>query len=70
MEASSGSLEGAAHVILRGRSERGARRRRLSAAVALALAFETWRSLIREQRLSERDVIEPMLELVAVAALD
>jgi AcrR family transcriptional regulator len=70
MEAFAGWLDGAADAIVRGRPERGARRRRLRGAVGHALAFETWRSLVREQGLSEPDAIELMLGLVAVAGRD
>jgi AcrR family transcriptional regulator len=70
MEAFAGWLEGAADAVLRSRAEHGTRRRRLRAAVGHTLAFETWRSLVREQRLSERDAIELMLGLVALAARD
>jgi AcrR family transcriptional regulator len=68
MEAFAGWLQGAADAILRSRPEHGARRRRLRATVGHALAFETWRSLVHEQHLSEREAIELMLELVTVAA--
>jgi AcrR family transcriptional regulator len=68
MEAFAGWLDQAADAIVQPRPERGARRRRVRAAVGHALAFETWRSLIREQRLSEPDAMELMLGLVAVAA--
>jgi AcrR family transcriptional regulator len=70
MEAFAGWLDQAADAIVQPRPERGARRRRVRAAVGHALAFETWRSLVREQRLSEPDAMELMLGLVAVAARD
>jgi AcrR family transcriptional regulator len=65
MEAFRGWSDAAAEALLRGRPERGARRRRLRAAVGHALAFETWRSLVREQRLSQSDTIELMGALAA-----
>jgi hypothetical protein len=34
----------------------------------LLLSFETWRSLVREQRLSHAEAIDLMAGLVAVAA--
>lgn len=37
---------------------RGRRRARLRAAVTLALSFDTWRLLVREQRLSLEDAVE------------
>ena len=66
MEAFADRLDAAADVILRGRPERGARRR----CVRAALAFETWRSLIREQRLSSAEAIDLMAGHVGVAARD
>jgi AcrR family transcriptional regulator len=70
MEAFRGWLDAAADAILRNRPERGAPRRRVRAAVGHALEFGTWRSLVREQHLSEPDAIELMRGLVAVAARD
>ena len=67
MEAFQGWLDGAADAILRGRLERGARRRRLRAAVLHALAFETWRSLVIHQGLSRSETIE-LMEAVVHAA--
>jgi AcrR family transcriptional regulator len=68
MEAFAGWFDVAADAILRGRPERGTRRRRVRAAVGHALAFETWRSLVREQRLSQAQAIDLMAGLVAVAS--
>jgi AcrR family transcriptional regulator len=68
MEAFQGWLDGAADAILRGRPARGARRRRVRAAVGHALAFETWRSLVSHQRLSRSETIELMEAVVHVAA--
>jgi hypothetical protein len=59
MEAFRGWLDTAADAMLRGRSERGARRR-LRAAVGHALAFETWRSLVSHQGMSRSETIERM----------
>ncbi|MGH2953522.1 MAG: TetR/AcrR family transcriptional regulator [Solirubrobacterales bacterium] len=59
--------EVAGEALIRGRPERGARRRRAKAAIGHALAFETWRSLVREQGLSDRDAVELMSGLVAAA---
>jgi AcrR family transcriptional regulator len=70
MEAFAGWVDQAADAIVHRRPERGARRRRVRAAVGHALAFETWRSLVREQRLSQADAIELMEGLIAVAAQD
>ena len=46
--------DAAAEALIRGRPERGTRRRRVRAAIGHALAFETWRSLVEEQGLSDR----------------
>jgi AcrR family transcriptional regulator len=43
---------------------RGRRRKRSRAAIAHALEFETWRSLVRRQRLERDQAIELMLRLV------
>jgi len=61
-------LAEAAATIVRGRPERGARRRRVEAAVGHAISFATWRSLVREQDLSGPDAVELMHGLVALAA--
>jgi AcrR family transcriptional regulator len=42
---------------------RGRRRALLAAGIALALGFDTWRALVREQGLSDRDAVELMLRL-------
>jgi AcrR family transcriptional regulator len=60
--------EAARAVILRGRRERGRRRERVSAAVGHALAFPTWRSLVREQGLGDEEAVELMVALVQTAA--
>ena len=48
-------LEAVRDLLLKGRS--GARRRRVRAAIAHVLAFETWHSLAREQGLPRRDAV-------------
>lgn len=70
MDAFRGWLDAAADSLLRGRPERGARRRRLRAAVGHALAYETWRSLTRHQGMSQAETIELMEALAAAAARD
>jgi AcrR family transcriptional regulator len=70
MEAFAGWVDLAADAVAHGRPERGKRRRRVRAAAGHALSFETWRSLAREQRLSQTEAIELMARLVAVAAQD
>jgi AcrR family transcriptional regulator len=57
-------LELAVAALLAGRRERGARRRRVRASIGHALAFPTWRSLVREQGLSKREAIQLMSGLV------
>jgi len=58
----------AAETMLTGRRESGLARRRVRAAVGLALAFATWRSLAREQNLSDVSAAELMCRLVGMAA--
>jgi AcrR family transcriptional regulator len=53
----------AADVLLAPWKTRGTRRRRLRAAIALALSFETWRTLTRVQGLDDRQAIEVMMAL-------
>ncbi|HET7128093.1 MAG TPA: helix-turn-helix domain-containing protein [Gaiellaceae bacterium] len=47
-----------------GRGLRGHRARLVRAALAHALAFQTWRSLVREQGLGQDDAVELMCRLV------
>jgi AcrR family transcriptional regulator len=68
VEARKAWLAMASATVMRGRPERGRRRRRVEAAVGHALAFETWRSLVREQGLSTSDAIALMDELVQAAS--
>ncbi len=70
MEAFRSWLDAAVDAILRGRSERGARRRRVRATVGHALAFETWRSLVSHQGLSRSETIELMQALAHAAGRD
>lgn len=63
MEAFGGWFDGAVDAVLHGRPERGARRRRVRAAVGHAFAFATWRSLVRDQRLSRPEAIALMERL-------
>jgi len=60
-------LEEARSALLRGRRERGRAQARVSAATGHALAFPTWRSLVREQGLRDEEAVELMVELVASA---
>ena len=60
-------LEAARSVLLVGRGKGGRVRDRVSAAIGHALAFATWRSLVREQGLGEGEAVELMVSLVAAA---
>jgi len=51
-------------ILMAGRGLRGRAARRTRAAIGHALAFPTWRSLAREQELSERDAVALMCALV------
>jgi AcrR family transcriptional regulator len=53
----------AAEVLMAGWRARGRRRRLLQAAVGHALAFQTWRSLVRDQRLDDEDAVDLMVRL-------
>jgi AcrR family transcriptional regulator len=53
--------------LLRGRGSRGRARTRAEAAIGHALAFPTWRSLVREQGLSQEEAVELMCGTVAAA---
>lgn len=57
-------LAAAQGVLMTGRRTRGAARERVRAAVGHALAFETWRSLVRHEGLSNRQAVKTMLALV------
>lgn len=59
-----GFLEAAGGLLMAGRPERGAARRRTLAAVAHALLFPTWRSLTRMQGLSNADAVAVMATMV------
>jgi len=67
MEALGAWIAYAAEVLVRGRPERGARRRRVRAAIGHAISFATWRSLVREQELSQAEAVELMCATVAAA---
>ena len=58
-------LEEVRSVLLAGRGKRG--RARVSAAIGHALAFPTWRSLVRDQGLGDEEAVELMVSLVASA---
>jgi len=58
-----GYLETARETLMHGRPERGRRRALAAAAIGHALAFPTWRSLVREQGLSDSEAVELMAAL-------
>jgi AcrR family transcriptional regulator len=67
MEARAVAMEATAELLLNGRGLRGARKRRVHAAIAHALAFGTWGSLVGEQGLGADEAVELMAGLVAAA---
>ena len=58
-------LDWVADSLMTGRKLRGSRRKRVRAAIAHALALETWRSLVREQGLSDDEAADLMASLAA-----
>ncbi len=52
-----GYLEAMRSILMHGRKFRGTRRRRTQAAIGHAIAFSTWKSLVRAQLLSDTDAI-------------
>lgn len=64
-QAMTGYFEAVAETLLAGRGLRGARRRRVRAAIGHSIAFETWRSLCRTQALSREEAVALMARLVA-----
>jgi len=63
-----GYLDAARDTLMTGRSLRGAARRRTQAALGHAIAFSTWKSLVREQRLDDSDAAALARALVAAAS--
>jgi AcrR family transcriptional regulator len=53
--------------VVAGRPERGNARRRVRAAIAHALSFPTWRSLVREQGLEDDEAVAVMAAMVEAA---
>jgi AcrR family transcriptional regulator len=54
--------------LMRGRRLRGAAKRRTRAALGHAISFATWKSLVREQELTQADAVVLMCALVAAAS--
>jgi AcrR family transcriptional regulator len=67
VEAFRGLLDYARGVLMAGRPERGAARRRVEAATGHALLFPTWQSLRRLQGLENREIVALMAALVESA---
>jgi AcrR family transcriptional regulator len=61
-------MAAAREALMAGRHDRGAGGRRVRAAIGHAVAFSTWRSLVREQGLDTARAVELMCRLVASAA--
>jgi AcrR family transcriptional regulator len=68
VEAGRAYLEEVRLILLRGRSERGKSRRRASAAIAHAIAFSTWQSLVRAEGLTNAEAVDLMAGMVERAA--
>jgi AcrR family transcriptional regulator len=62
-----GYFAAAQDTLLRGRNLRGAAGRRTKAAIGHAIAFGTWKSLVRDQGLADSDAAALMRALVAAA---
>jgi hypothetical protein len=56
--------DAAVEALCAGSNVRGRRRERLRAAIALALSFETWRTLVAERGLSVDEACELLVEAV------
>ncbi len=60
-----GYFAAAQNTLMQGRKLRGARRRQTQAAIGHALGYLTWRSLVREQGLSDTEAAALMQTLIA-----
>jgi hypothetical protein len=60
-------LQAARDTLMAGRVLRGGARRRTHAALGHAIVFSTWKSLVREQGLSDPEAIALVCALVAAA---
>jgi AcrR family transcriptional regulator len=63
-----GYMDAARDILMKGRRERGQTRVRVRAATGHALAFETWRSLVREQALGNAQAAKLMSGFIRAAA--
>jgi AcrR family transcriptional regulator len=68
VEARLAYLERGRALLLKGRPARGGSPTRTRAAIGHALAFETWRSLVRNQGFDDAEAVELMARTVAEAA--
>jgi AcrR family transcriptional regulator len=57
----------AADVLSAGWGARGRRRKKLRAGIALALSFDTWRTLVRDHHLDDEEALEVALRLARSA---
>ncbi|HEY4450942.1 MAG TPA: TetR/AcrR family transcriptional regulator [Solirubrobacteraceae bacterium] len=62
-----GYFEAARATLMAGRTQRGSARRRTRAALGHAIAFSTWKSLVREQGLDDRGAVSLVCALVLAA---
>jgi AcrR family transcriptional regulator len=62
-----GYFEAARETLMAGRRQRGAAGRRTRAALGHAIAFSSWKSLVREQGLEDQEAASLALGLVAAA---
>jgi AcrR family transcriptional regulator len=68
VEAGRAYLDEVRRTLMRGRPERGKARRRASAAIGHAIAFSTWRSLVREEGMTNGEAVELMARMTERAA--
>jgi AcrR family transcriptional regulator len=62
-----GYFEAAREALMQGRKLRGARLVRTRAAVGHAIAFSSWKSLVRDQHLDDSEAVELMRRMVAAS---
>jgi len=65
MQALSEMLDHLADLLMEGRGLRGTKRKRVRAAIGHALRLETWRSLVRDQGLSNDEAVDLVAKLAA-----
>lgn len=65
MEALGQTLGHLADLLMEGRGLRGAKRKRMRAAIGHALQLDTWRSLVRDQGLTNAEAVDVMAKLTA-----